>query len=146
MSTKKKADNNANWVYFERVAVNLNALKPDRPRLDPDVKKAWIDALWFGFYKQGRNKLCDVDYGNNTSFCCLGVKHRIEGDTNERLFGRLIYFGRDKFVLGSEGNFYESINMRDSVMFEGKDYDKLANLNDNGATFREIAFVIDHVF
>lgn len=145
MSAKKNVRNKANWVYFERVAVNLAALKPDRPRLDPDAKRAWCDALWFGFYQQAKDKLC-VAHDNDYSFCCLGVKHRIEGDTNECLFGRLTYFGQDRFILGLEGSFDESINLRDSVMFEGKDYEKLANLNDNGATFREIAFVIEHIF
>ncbi len=147
MSDKKNTKTKENWVYFERVAVNLAALNPNRARLDPDDKKAWIDALWFGFYRQAKDYLCvegsDVP-NNNFSFCCLGVKHRVEGYDNERLLERLCYFGQDQSILRSDGNFDDSI--WGSVTFDNKIYDKLANLNDAGASFKEIAFVIEHVF
>lgn len=136
MSAKKNVRNKANWVYFERVAVNLAALKSDRPRLDPDVKKAWIDALWFGFYKQAPDVLCNT-IGN---LCCLGVKHIIEGDSNEFILLQTDYFGKDKNILGPTGYFGFL------VVWDGQNQVSLAELNDSGATFREIAFVIEHIF
>jgi hypothetical protein len=129
-----------NWVYFGRVAINLAQLHPDRARLDPEAKRTWIDALWFGFYKQGTRVLCDM----NNNFCCLGVKHIIEGDSSEFISLQRDYFGQDKCVLGPTGR-VESAKVA-SVFLNGKSEISLAQLNDAGATFREIAFVIEHVF
>jgi hypothetical protein len=37
-----------------------------------DIKKAWVNALRSGKYKQGRGRLCAVDHGDER-LCCLGV-------------------------------------------------------------------------
>lgn len=128
------------WVYFGRVGVNLAKLNPNRPRLDSDEKKAWIDALWFGFYTQGKNVLCDKD--NN--FCCLGVKHVIEGDLSGSILRQTDYFGFSKNILGPTGTFGDYD--RPVVLLNDSPEISLAMLNDSGATFREIAFVIEQVF
>ncbi len=38
-------------------------------KMNKDIKKQWTDALRYGGYTQGHNKLRDCD----SSFCCLGV-------------------------------------------------------------------------
>lgn len=129
-----------NWVYFGRVGVNLAKLNPNRPRLDQDAKRAWIDALWGGFYKQGTGFLWSID----NTFCCLGVKQKLEDFNDEDLNGIALYFGDDRNVLGLRGRIDQ-----EAVTFEGLekgDELSLAVLNDRGASFREIAFVIEQVF
>lgn len=125
-----------NWVYFGNVSINLNALPEDRPRLDPEAKREWVDALWFGFYQQGRDYLF-----RDGSFCCLGVKQKIEGFINAEIENKFDYYGPDRCVLRGDGGLpLNCVFVSDIPHF------CLANINDRGVSFREIAFVINHVF
>lgn len=56
--------------------------------MNPKVKKAWIDALRSGSYRQGQNSLCTAPDGSSLEdeqrrrYCCLGVLcelARVEG-------------------------------------------------------------------
>jgi hypothetical protein len=50
--------------------------------MKPELKKAWIDALRSGDYKQASGELQDVDpsSGETTGYCCLGVLLDICGE------------------------------------------------------------------
>lgn len=50
--------------------------------MDPEKKKAWVDALRSGEYVQGRGVLCKADTG---AMCCLGVAADVLLDTNWHL-------------------------------------------------------------
>lgn len=90
----------------------------------------WIDALRSGDYKQGKRKLKNVDqYGQY--FCCLGVLKELEPScgsfANESL-------EKTPFRGLSEGGY---------IKIEDGDSINLADLNDTGKTFAEIADVIE---
>lgn len=38
-----------------------------------EIKKKWVEKLRDGSYKQGQKKLCTVEKGKDTKYCCLGV-------------------------------------------------------------------------
>lgn len=45
-------------------------------RMDPDVKRKWVEALRSGKYRQGKKFLMTVK-NKRASYCCLGVLHKI---------------------------------------------------------------------
>lgn len=104
-----------------------------------DVAEKWVAALRSGLYKQGRNALKSKD-----GYCCLGVLCDISGvdtfDTDE--------FG-DEYYLGHCSNLpdqvvqYAGVRGKDPLPIEGSLGFSLANLNDRGDTFEQIATVIE---
>ena len=91
--------------------------------LDPEFKVKWIEALESGEYHQGQCKLFD---GKN--YCCLGVAYTIAGNafacTGPNFYttgGNLNYLDPEDYGLTSDQQF------------------RLANLNDEGQSFKEIA-------
>jgi len=117
--------------------------------MNPEVKTKWIAALVSGEYKQGEGVLRD----NENNFCCLGVlcdlavkdglDVKVEGllDRAYQYDGRVgglpqsvqRWAGMD----GSMGNFYE-----ENGEYEGC----LADINDDGTPFTEIAKIIEEKF
>jgi len=95
-------------------------------KLPKESRKQWLEALESGKYKQGKSRL-----QNANNYCCLGVYGDIVGakrmsnkympnnlsKDNQKLF--------PKCLLGEGGN----------SSFAGK----LAQMNDGGKTFKEIA-------
>lgn len=45
------------------------------PKLVPEIKQRWVEALRSGEYRQGFNKLCVIDSEDSDErlYCCLGV-------------------------------------------------------------------------
>lgn len=77
------------------------------PRIDPDEKKLWTDALISEEYrdKQGQNMLKTPD-GN---FCCLGVYCEAKGVPNHQVLGKHrnafgVYLTEDIATYGSDPN------------------------------------------
>lgn len=85
--------------------------------MDPEVKRVWQEALRSGEYEQGRGQLRDED-----KFCCLGVLLEVSwhGD----------WEWADDYLPTEAG-----------VAFDVPygDQEGLANMNDGGRTFDEIA-------
>lgn len=48
-------------------------------KLDPEVKRKWVEALRSGEYAQGTGRLAAKTL-NGIVYCCLGVKAKIEGN------------------------------------------------------------------
>lgn len=44
-------------------------------KMDPEMKKRWVEALRSGKYKQGKGRLHDEVHD---TYCCLGVLNEIE--------------------------------------------------------------------
>lgn len=98
-------------------------------KLPPEFKKKWVEALRSGKYKQGSGQLYSDDY---KKYCCLGVAGSICGISKKEL---------DKSGLFDEFNFCDGVDVPNPI--KGDDGENvpgfLANANDSGATFEEIA-------
>lgn len=55
------------------------------PPMNPDVKKAWVEALRSDNYKQGVGALCIVTPNKQKYHCCLGVLCDLYGGSNDTL-------------------------------------------------------------
>ena len=86
--------------------------------MNEQIKREWIKALRSGKYRQGIKEYVSV----GGTFCCLGVLLHIEGRITENPSpARLRIAG-----------------------LMGKDACALADLNDSGATFEQIALCIEN--
>lgn len=111
--------------------------------LDPKFKKKWTDALRSGDYTQGQHGLCLVSE-EGAAYCCLGIAYELT-------------YGEDSWVEDTwrtlDGSYWlraASVN-DDTSLFtpEGltpKQADDLAEMNDEGKTFNELADYIDENF
>jgi hypothetical protein len=103
----------------------------------------WVKALRSGNYQQGKGGLKFIKYGGEITYCCLGVLGEISGintkdleeyrDFNTREMREKADIYRDT---GSNKN-GSTINLK--VGDEVKSFFSLADANDSGATFEEIA-------
>lgn len=116
--------------------------------MDKQWKAKWIEALRSGKYNQAREILY-----NGEGYCCLGILCDISGLgkwTEDREY--INTFGDDsslttlpEFVFTAMG-FYES----NPIPLQGMNLDirkgdgSLAELNDNGFTFSQIADIIEY--
>lgn len=97
--------------------------------MNAELKAKWVEALRSGKYEQARRTLREP---NSNKFCCLGVICEIQG-----MEWKL-----------DESGFYalsQSINPMPVVQagITCGDAQALANMNDNGQTFAEIAAYIE---
>jgi hypothetical protein len=119
-------------------------------KLPPEIKSNWLTALRSGNYKQGSGYL----HTESDHYCCLGVLCEVMGlkgefvpGSEKRLKGHYVYDGsypgalpqsvRDVTGLDDFGTLPTTVRYRDT------NCNDLANLNDNGATFLEIAGIIE---
>lgn len=91
-----------------------------------EVKKDWLDALRSGNYKQGKTFL----YRDNV-FCCLGVLCEIQNENWRDFFQRM-----DTSVLPE--SFAAGLDETATSY--------LADMNDNGMTFKQIADTIEELY
>lgn len=116
------------------------------------VKKLWVKALKSGKYKQAKNYLCTGD-----KHCCLGVlcelynkemkknnkktlgKLLIDVETNRRP-KKVVQFGKDVSVLPKAVQKWAG--MKTAVGYL-PNHRHLADLNDCGVKFKEIAEIIE---
>lgn len=100
------------------------------PKLPKAFKNKWLKALRSGKIKQGKSYLKRP--GEN-SYCCLGVAGKISGASN---------FGNCAFILPGRG--IRGIK-RIPDQLKGSDGlpEKLANMNDEGKSFKKIAAWIE---
>jgi hypothetical protein len=127
-----------------------------KEKMKPEIKKLWVEALRSGEYVQGTQSLRTGEDG----FCCLGVlcdlaKKAGIGEWKQKVK----FFGDDGcrnglgfWVFEADGNSEKNYLPRPIVEWAGvrqaSPYmagvgDKLANLNDNGCTFKQIASMIE---
>lgn len=99
----------------------------DKPITD-DQAKAWVAALRSKEFEQGEGQLCD---GN--LYCCLGVANSIFNIGLDGFKGALDYFDS-----GEEFSHY--------YLIPGELQHELAELNDTGYGFADIATVIEKGF
>lgn len=122
--------------------------------MDPQIKAQWLAALRSGEYRQGKRVLHNVD---ENTFCCLGVLCDLAVRAGVVSEGRHKYNLRvaaDIEVYGSDGDCRSQggVTLPDEVQeWAGLDSDNpwvgdsgvLAELNDMGRSFEELANLID---
>ena len=94
--------------------------------------KEWIASLRSGKFNQGKDVLRYTE-DSRTYFCCLGVEQRIHPKQCKSVTSNTTLRSKGDDSSGSD------IYFRLPYDFQGK----LAGMNDNGCTFRQIADVIE---
>ena len=133
-------------------------------KLRPEVKKRWLKALRSGKYEQTTGTLCEPDSkGKPQAYCCLGVlcdihrqSRRQKGDKWEEYdSSALRYHGADGLLPEKVINWAFTSSTIAGLEAEGEDpksvledidipkAGSLAELNDEGKSFKEIATVIE---
>lgn len=120
--------------------------------MNKEIKTQWLAALRSGEYQQGKGSL----RGKNNEFCCLGVLCDIAVKNGVIPEPRLVK-GSTVYQYGGIGELFETLHLPKTVqewaelpnsnprvesktLFRGG---TLAYLNDQGATFEQIADLIE---
>jgi len=118
--------------------------------MDVEIKQKWVDALRNGNYKQGSNFLRVDD-----CYCCLGVLCDIMGGNWDYDKGLNECKHKNNDTLNPESTYYyiDYKDITDNVLLPSslttqcklpsKDQQRLATMNDEGFTFKQIADVIE---
>jgi hypothetical protein len=102
-----------------------------------DIKQRWVEALRSGKYKQGTGRLRDQNADGDDEFCCLGVlgdlydRNRWSHGTEYRVSPEDCRVGTVIAVLPSD--------VIGDIGLTGAQQDQLAEMNDHGSSFEEIA-------
>lgn len=115
--------------------------------MNETIKKQWIEALRSGNYTQGTGALHKRSSDGLDTFCCLGVLCVLAVDAAAIrapvgvVVDRMLY-GDDEHggYLPKAVREWAGIGSEDGSLRNG---DNLATHNDNGATFMEIADIIE---
>jgi hypothetical protein len=136
-------------------------------KMNPQVKKKWIDALRSGKYDQGSEKL-----RSHQGFCCLGVlcdlysheknqgwdfKGYSENSEEDNTYPTDYWYfdGESEFLPDSvmewAGMAFKNPSVRVDVTDNDDEddwfyHDEIANLNDSGYSFKELSNVIEQQF
>jgi hypothetical protein len=129
---------------YKRVSYDETGLLSDRKRLREDVKIPWIKYLRENPDKQGTGYL-----ERNGKMCCLGVLCKIQNRPFTEENGATV-FDLSSGVLSPSNPLYclleHNGDLGIPVDFVGEGLSRnLATLNDWGATFDEIAWLIEEI-
>lgn len=133
--------------------------------MNPEIKKRWTDALRSGNYQQTTGVLHRFK-DDNVGYCCLGVLCDLaaqEGVVNERQDGYEYSIFEDNIRPTYDGSATElPLSVQEWAGFEkyesnptfknqwvnstGHGFNTLAEVNDNGGTFEDIAKIIEEQF
>lgn len=123
-----------------------NDIMPTKQQVT-ERRERWVEALRSGKYKQGKQVLHDID---NNTYCCLGVACDLfKDDTKLQLGTQNMYMSHQGTRVQTYDNhpFYlpvsvaEFLNIKDTGAL--KCGSTLGYKNDKGATFNEIADIIE---
>lgn len=114
-------------------------------KMNPEIKKSWVEALRSGKYKQTKGRLRDTLSAEKTAFCCLGVLcnlHAIDHpDIAQTQTDPNKYLGEGGFPPKSVTDWAD---LDISQIFKHESYlGTLYCLNDMGVNFDEIADIIE---
>ena len=105
--------------------------------MDAKLKTKWIDALVSGDYEQGRERLRTIE---DNRYCCLGVLCDI---VNPEGWDSTV---GDGVVYGYKGDVKSGllpVPLLQEVELSDAQQRELANMNDNGMDFLDIALYIE---
>jgi hypothetical protein len=122
-------------------------------KMNKRIKAEWIVELRSGKYVQGTGQLRKVELDSfgkpHSEFCCLGVLCNMYAKAHPRLAAKekdpMSFMGEDCFpplkVYKWAG--FKTINQHDqNHILVGDTNDSLAEVNDGGASFNEIADIL----
>jgi hypothetical protein len=101
-----------------------------------EIKKKWVEALRSGEYEQGRDDLRTED----GSYCCLGVLCDLHSKESGQLWQDAIYRTGFSYL---DSSTYSPYEVNQWAGLKAKESLKLAEMNDAGAPFDEIADYIE---
>lgn len=126
-----------------------------------EIKQLWLDALRSGEYTQGRGALSlEHVTTKKREFCCLGVlcdlyakQHTISWDTAPMFKlkadsisplgkAKVGFFGTDAFLPKIVMD-WAGLDKPNPTVFKRRKNNTLADLNDMGRSFRQIAAIIE---
>lgn len=119
------------------------------------IKKEWVEALLSGRYQQGQGVLKRRDYVNNTNaYCCLGVLVDlamksgidIEVERDESNYNEDYFFDGCNEFLPRVVMDWAGIKHDNGWFASGPFSETLAELNDKGSSFSELADIINKHF
>lgn len=136
--------------------------------MNPEIKKIWLDALRSGEYKQGDGVLAKtVEWDEKPRYCCLGVLCDIAAKQGvpieitppkDEVFNEWEFDNETESLpesvrewagiedsLGGFPNASEN-SMDTWYTHGGRHFINLADMNDKGVTFEELADVIEKEF
>ena len=102
-------------------------------------RKKWVEALRSGKYKQGTGLLFDGE-----KYCCLGVLcevAKINRSFNDN--GFFIYGDSEAFASSPEAMNFVGLETESGSFWSDNSENHLTRLNDDGATFSELADIIE---
>lgn len=118
----------------------------------------WVAALRSGEFAQGLRALHRIHQDGREDYCCLGVACALavregvvdpgaaDGDfvPNEGGFIKPVRYGKsmNSGTLPDEVRTWLGLRTEDGEFYDTENYDSLAKMNDNGASFEEIADAI----
>lgn len=105
--------------------------------MNQQVKERWLDALRSGEYRQGAGRLRWDD-----RFCCLGVLCDLHAkETGNEWRAKVDYLGKNH-LLPSMVVKWAELDDGDPVI-DDPHFSSLSQMNDHGATFGQIANIIE---
>lgn len=109
------------------------------------IAKKWVKALRSGEYNQGNGHLVNVNPDGSERFCCLGVLCNLATESGYGEWSGLLFVdekGNDHYGYLPEG-VKEWAGLKSIDGARGHALKSLATLNDHGATFAEIANIVE---
>jgi hypothetical protein len=109
------------------------------------VIKKWVEVLRSGKYRQGREALVARKPGKHVSYCCLGVlcNLAVEEGIIEKHWRGGYGSNNDIHYLPQKVQNWAGLQTIAGGFGKHPITDSLANLNDEGSSFKEIADVIE---
>lgn len=107
--------------------------------MDAELKAKWAEALESGKYKQGDGNLIYRARRDERAFCCLGVLCDIAGTQWNEIDDAGTLDGID--VRDEKSSFLSKAAL-DKFGLDNRTQKMLAKMNDEGASFRQIASFI----
>ena len=118
--------------------------------MTPQFKNAWVAALRSGEYTQGYGFLHQLDPDGHDTYCCLGVACEVA----KKLRMNIGLVTADAEILPDYAagvmGFYDRAGTTSEgltiILSDGNEYGSLAEANDHGGTFAQIADAIEKVW
>jgi hypothetical protein len=108
-------------------------------KLNPELKKKWIDALRSGKYNQGRTYLA-----KNNNYCCLGVLADLSGNLTDEKENGIRFCKTNEESPKGKGWSCVSLWAESDILINKEQKSKLIRMNDEeNRTFPEIADYIE---
>ena len=113
--------------------------------MNPQIKQKWVDALRSGEYQQTQRRLHDEN-----GFCCLGVlcdlyrkENQLEWEPSTHSKNAYVFQDTMAVLPLSVIEWSDIADNNPLVNYEPGEICTLADLNDKGSTFNEIADLIE---